>query len=45
MRRGESGEAQDKVFKRYEFSAKGKFWGAYVFGARRWIFCAFSVVR
>jgi len=25
MRRGESGEAQDKVFKRYEFSAKGKF--------------------
>ena len=28
MRRGESGEAQDKVFKRYEFSAKGKFFGA-----------------
>ena len=25
MRRGESGEAQDKVFKRYEFSSKGKF--------------------
>ena len=25
MRRGESGEAQDRVFKRYEFSAKGKF--------------------
>ena len=30
MRRGESGEAQDKVFKRYEFSAKGNIWGAYV---------------
>ena len=25
MRRGESGEAQDRVFKRYEFSAKRKF--------------------
>ena len=31
MRRGESGEAQDTVFKRYEFSAKGKF------GARTYV--------
>ena len=33
MRRGESGEAQDRVFKRYGFSAKGKF------GARTYLGC------
>ena len=49
MRRGESGEAQDKVFKRYEFSAKGKFlgrvriWGASMGFLR--VFCGALTTR
>ena len=44
MRRGESGDAQDRVFKRYELSAKGKFgartyWGASMGFLR--VFCGF----
>ena len=49
MRRGESGEAQDRVFKRYEFSAKGKFlgrvriWGASMGFLR--VFCGALTTR
>ena len=48
MRRGESGEAQDSVFKRYELSAKGKFeartyWGASMGFLR--VFCGALTTR
>ena len=39
MRRGESGEAQDRAFKRYEFSAKGKF------GARTYLGASMGFLR